>query len=128
MNSFDDSARIPCGDLDSLEHVLSLSWFKDDGQNRLEIADIGSKDAEKVPGFEIDASGALVISKAADEDFSLADIANYFCVAVRDAVGGEVHNSSRKLLVNFIVDKENLEPVVRGTVILLTFLIISMRI
>ncbi|CBY10951.1 unnamed protein product [Oikopleura dioica] len=120
VNNYDKSARIPCGDLASLENVQQLSWIKKNKAGSVEIAELINengeiKDDEKVAGFRIDTSGALVISKLEKEEFSLQDIANYICRAnLRSADGRfDAKDSTTKLLVNFVIDKENLEPIVR---------------
>ena len=126
VNSYDNSARIPCADLTSLKNVLQISWFRSDltGSSKTEIAELANengiiKNAEKVPGYKVDDTGALVISKSGDDDFSLNDIAFYECQAdVKDENGMITPaDIKRKLLVNFIMDKNDLEPVVRGRII-----------
>ena len=123
VNSYDDSARIPCGDLSSLENIQQLSWIKKNKAGSVEIAELIKNDEngeieddEKVAGFRIDDSGALVISKSEVEEFSLEDVGNYICRANLKTAEGhfEAQDSTTKLLVNFIIDKDNLEPVVRG--------------
>ena len=121
VNNFDKSARIPCGDLVSLENIQQLSWIKKNKAGSVEIAELINEngeieDEEKVAGFRIDQSGALVISKSQNEEFSLEDVGNYVCRAILETAEGRFHakDSSTKLLVNFIIDEDNLEPVVRG--------------
>ena len=104
---------------------MQISWFRSElTGSKTEIAELVNengviKNAEKVPGYRVDDTGALVISKFDDDDFSLNDIAFYKCQAdVKDEKGTITPvDINRKLVVNFIMDKNDLEPVVRGRLI-----------
>ena len=122
VNNYDESARITCGDLSYLGNVQRLTWIKKNKAGSVQIAELIKNDEneiveyEKVAGFRIDVSGALVISKSEIEEFSLDDVGNYNCRANLKTAEGhfEAQDLTTKLLVNFIIDKDNLEPVVRG--------------
>ena len=120
MNNFDTSAVIKCGESGSMEGATHVSWFRTGftadrkAGPTVEVAEQDRKDGKvvdqevKEEGYSIDDNGALSFEK--ETGFEPEDIAIFECKILKDAMPEDY---KYKMLVNFLLDRNNLTPVVR---------------
>lgn len=122
VNNYDQSARVPCGQIDSLADVTHVSWFKTPftADNKLgptqevaeQIRENGkiTQGESKIDGYSINDDGSLSIQKADGDQFSPDDVGLYKCSVNKGTVPADY---VYKFKVNYLLDKDNLTPTVR---------------
>jgi len=120
VNNFDTEALIKCGAGASMDGATHVSWFRTGfTADRREgpTVEVAEQDRQagvvvdqevKVEGYSIDENGALSFKKEAG--FAPEDIAKFECKILK---GATPEDYKYKLLVNFLLDRNNLTPVVR---------------
>ena len=121
VNNYDESARVPCGQIDSVDDVTHISWFKTSitADNQIggieEVAELirengDNRKESKIDGFSINDDGSLSIQKAEGSEFTPEDAGFYRCEVNK---GSDPVDYKYILKVNYLLDKDNLTPFVR---------------